>query len=124
MIYNRLPGHRLRVRVRFLRGFLGEDKPSPLLWTTWRLARSIVGAMACPRPAWAAASFARTCARCNNRTHTPTSEPIDKTEYRDYTAIKQQLRRFLDEVSELCPIYRSSSWQQNKLKKLKKSSRK
>src|SRR5436305_1850047 len=28
----------------------GEDKPSPLLWTTWRPARSIVGAMACPRP--------------------------------------------------------------------------
>ncbi len=36
-----------------------------------RIQRSIVGAMACPRPAWAAASFARTCARCNNRTHTP-----------------------------------------------------
>src|SRR5947209_19292333 len=27
--------------------------------------------------------------------------PIDKTEYGDYTAIKQQLRRFLDEVSNL-----------------------
>lgn len=26
------------------------------------------------------------------------TEPIDKTEYGDYTAIKQQLRRFLDEV--------------------------
>src|SRR5438128_2221275 len=36
-----------------------------------RPARSRVGAMACPRPAWAAASFARTCARCKNRTRTP-----------------------------------------------------
>ena len=26
-------------------------------------------------------------------------KPIDKSEYGDYTAIKQQLRRFLDEVS-------------------------
>jgi len=30
--------------------------------------------MACPRPAWAAASFARTCARCKNLTRTP-SQP-------------------------------------------------
>ena len=29
---------------------LGEDKPSPLLWTIWRPARSRVGAMACPCP--------------------------------------------------------------------------
>src|SRR2546421_5655777 len=36
---------------------MGEDKPSPLLWTTWLLTRSIVEAMACPRPAQAAASF-------------------------------------------------------------------
>src|SRR2546426_9400221 len=41
----------VRVCVRLLRGLLGEDKPSPLLWTTWRPVRSIVGAMACPRPA-------------------------------------------------------------------------
>src|SRR2546425_10730567 len=64
-------GHVQRgVRTIFAR-LQGEDKPSPLLWTMLRPARSIVGAMACPRPAWAAASFARTCARCKNRTRTP-----------------------------------------------------
>ena len=42
----------------FLRGLQGEDKPSPLLWTTWLSARSIVGAMACPRPAQVVATFA------------------------------------------------------------------
>src|SRR5712692_9588918 len=30
--------------------------------------------------------------------HSKPTEPIDKTEYGDYTAIKQQLRHFLDEV--------------------------
>src|SRR6266567_6877325 len=36
----------------------GEDKPSPLLWTTWRPARSRVGAMACPRPGALQKSYA------------------------------------------------------------------
>src|SRR2546427_12985382 len=49
----------------------GEDKPSPLLWTMLRPARSIVGAMACPRPARATASLVRTQAHCKNRTRTP-----------------------------------------------------
>ncbi len=41
-----LPG--TGVRTIFAR-LQGEDKPSPLLWTMLRPARSIVGAMACPR---------------------------------------------------------------------------
>ena len=64
-----------RVRVRFLRGLLGEDKPSPLLCYESVAASSIVGAMACPRPARAAASFTRICARCQNRMHTQALPP-------------------------------------------------
>src|SRR5437763_16378398 len=37
------PARRNKVRARFLRALQGEDKPSPLLWTTWSPARSIVG---------------------------------------------------------------------------------
>ena len=48
----------------------GEDKPSPLLCYGQVATSSIVGAMACPRPARATASFTRICARCNNRTRT------------------------------------------------------
>ena len=50
--YNRY-GKRYEKRKGFLRGSQGEDKPSPLLWTVWleKPLRSIVGAMACPRPA-------------------------------------------------------------------------
>src|SRR6266566_9981244 len=49
------------VCVRLLRGLQGEDKPSPLLCYEQVATSSI---------ARAAASFARTCARCKNRTHT------------------------------------------------------
>ena len=73
---NQASGER-RMQFIFLRGLQGEDKPSPLLWTTWRPARSIVGAMACPRPARAAASFTRICARCKNRTRTPHYDSLD-----------------------------------------------
>src|SRR2546426_7617055 len=53
----------------------GEDKASPLLCYEQVATSSIVGAMACPRPARANASLVRTQAHCNNRTRTLFSPP-------------------------------------------------
>ena len=50
---------------------LGEDKPSPLLCHEQVAPSSIVGAMACPRPARANASLVGTQAHCKNLTRTP-----------------------------------------------------
>ena len=65
---NQASGER-RMQFIFLRGLQGEDKPSPLLWTTWRPARSIVGAMACPRPVWVATPFTRRDTHRKHMTH-------------------------------------------------------